>query len=296
MENIKSLLTPKELAEAIGASESSLRRWVDSGQIRMSRTAGGHRRIPLAEAIQFIRKSGATVVRPEMLGFADVVVDSRSAEQSDEEKLFELLNAADRASVRALLRGWYLEGRNLPEIFDGPVRLAMHRMGELWHHEDRGILIEHRATDICIEAIALMREFLPAVPSTAPLALGGGPANDPYLLPSMMAGAVLAEAGYRDGNFGANTPLELLGREATQRRARLVWLSISSCKDPRALLSEIQSLATTLSEQGISLVIGGRYHAECTPRGFSNVSPAASMSELAAYARGLLHAGKAVDR
>ena len=70
MISAKPLLTPKELADAIGASESSLRRWVDSGQINMSRTAGGHRRIPLAEAIQFIRGIGATVVRPEMLGLA----------------------------------------------------------------------------------------------------------------------------------------------------------------------------------------------------------------------------------
>src|SRR5215211_2356769 len=62
------LLTPKDLADAIGASESSLRRWVDSGRVKMSRTAGGHRRIPLAEAIRFIRETHATVVRPDLLG------------------------------------------------------------------------------------------------------------------------------------------------------------------------------------------------------------------------------------
>ena len=66
------LLTPKDLADAIGASESSLRRWVDSGRVKMSRTAGGHRRIPLAEAIRFIRETHATVVRPDLLGLGDV--------------------------------------------------------------------------------------------------------------------------------------------------------------------------------------------------------------------------------
>ena len=62
--NEKSLLTPKELAEAIGASESSIRRWVDTGDIRVARTAGGHRRITLSEAIRFIRQIEAPVVRP----------------------------------------------------------------------------------------------------------------------------------------------------------------------------------------------------------------------------------------
>src|SRR5688500_324070 len=71
------LLTPKELADAIGASESSLRRWVDRGRLPVSRTAGGHRRIPLATAIRFIRETGATVVRPELLGFDEVPATRR---------------------------------------------------------------------------------------------------------------------------------------------------------------------------------------------------------------------------
>ena len=70
--NGKSLLTPKELAEALGASESSVRRWVDSGDIRIARTAGGHRRIPLTEAIRFIRLINAPVVRPELLGLGSL--------------------------------------------------------------------------------------------------------------------------------------------------------------------------------------------------------------------------------
>jgi len=37
-------LSPRELAEALGVSESSLKRWVDAGKIAASRTEGGHRR------------------------------------------------------------------------------------------------------------------------------------------------------------------------------------------------------------------------------------------------------------
>src|SRR5687767_2559257 len=84
------LLTPKDLAAAIGASESSLRRWIDSGDIRVSRTAGGHRRIPLGEAVQFIRKIGAVIVRPEVLNMppAPILGDTASV---DEGRLFAAL-------------------------------------------------------------------------------------------------------------------------------------------------------------------------------------------------------------
>src|SRR4051794_17870331 len=95
----KTLLTPKELADAIGASESSLRRWVDGGRLRISRTAGGHRRIPVEEAVRFIRETGATLVRPEMLGLALAPRELRAAtkprhagpSQSDADRLFAAL-------------------------------------------------------------------------------------------------------------------------------------------------------------------------------------------------------------
>ena len=42
---MKPLLSPKELADAIGVSESSIKRWVDNGEIQATKTSGGHRRI-----------------------------------------------------------------------------------------------------------------------------------------------------------------------------------------------------------------------------------------------------------
>src|SRR5918993_5015465 len=106
---MEKLLTTKDLAEAIGASESSLRRWTDSGAIRTSRTAGGHRRIPLEEAVRFIRETGATVVRPELLGIADLArPDPRAQRLPEGEELFAALREGDRGLVRGLILSRYL--------------------------------------------------------------------------------------------------------------------------------------------------------------------------------------------
>ena len=66
----RTQLSPRTLGEAIGVSQSSLKRWADRGILRVHRTAGGHRRIDRREALRFIREAGFTVVRPELLGIS----------------------------------------------------------------------------------------------------------------------------------------------------------------------------------------------------------------------------------
>ena len=283
----KPLLTPRELAEAIGSSESSVRRWVDAGDIAISRTAGGHRRILLAEAVRFIRLIGAPVLRPDLLGLDAPPDDAAGgAPPGDADRLYEAIAAGDRGAARGLLAASYLKGRGLAELFDGPVREAMHRVGGLWAHDARGILVEHRATQICVDAVAMLQALLPP-PETdrpRPLALGGAPEGDPYQLPTMMAAAVVSEAGLRAVNFGPLTPVKLLGREAADQGARLVWLSVSAPQDFKALRREAAGLAATLAANGIDLVLGGRHRAECVPGAYDNVRVADSMADLAALA------------
>ena len=148
--------------------------------------------------------------------------------------------------------------------------------------------MEHRATDICLGVIAGMRALLPVPQPSAPLAIGGAPAGDPYQIPSLMAATTLAEAGWRDENFGANTPLELLADEATRSDARLVWLSVSAVVDPKSARAADRRLGATLASRGTPLVIGGHASADCLPRASSGVSGIHSMGELAAFARGLM--------
>src|SRR5688572_32988244 len=102
-EQHRPLVSPRDIANAIGASESSLRRWIDSGEIRISRTAGGHRRILLADAVAFIRKMGATVIRPQALGLGTLASDVGLPGQIDDDKLFNSLRAGDRDAARALI-------------------------------------------------------------------------------------------------------------------------------------------------------------------------------------------------
>lgn len=275
------LLTPKDLADAIGVSESALRRWVDAGRIAMSRTAGGHRRIVLQEAIRFIRKTGATVVRPELLGLGGL---APSSVDSDADHLHESLVSGDRDAVCRQVISKFMEGMSLHALFDGPLRAAFARIGELWQHDQRGILVEHRATAIAIQAVAELRRLLPDPGNGAPVALGCAPEGDPYQLPTMLAGAVMAECGFKEVDYGPNVPLALLAEEAKASGARLVWLSVTFAPDPASLLASVRKLARSLADHRIDLIVGGRAAAACAPREMPNVVFGSTLGELASRA------------
>jgi excisionase family DNA binding protein len=199
------LISPRYLAEALGVSESSLKRWVDAGKLEAARTEGGHRRIALAEALRFIRETGTPVVKPELLDLPEVAA---SREHGD--RLYDHLLAGDAPAVRGWLFARYLEGQTLAQLADGPIRTAMYALGDLWRHDPQGIFIEHRATAVVLQAVAQLRSMLAVAPANAPLALGGAPSGDPYLLPSQLACMVVEEAGLRAVNLGPETPVDAL--------------------------------------------------------------------------------------
>lgn len=267
---------------AIGVSESSLRRWVDSGEIETFRTKGGHRRIPVAAAMRFIRQSGSAIVRPDLLD-----LESGDTHQELPQRLFEAMRAGDRHKAAGLVMSLFMAGESIASICDGPLRDVMHQVGDLWHHSRLGIMHEHRATELCAQLLHDFRTALATVPSHAPVALGGAAEADVYTLPSAMVDLVLTDLGFKTVNFGARTPADLLADVAEEMDASLVWLSVSVDLPKERHRGELQRLARRLHDQGRALVIGGRHSHDINLGRMANVIMASSMRHLADVAQGM---------
>lgn len=286
---MKNTLSPKNLAVAIGVSESSVKRWADSGAIHIVRTAGGHRRIPLQEAVRFVRDAGVRVVRPELIGFPETSYDRNDpgSDQARADMLFEALRDGVRDGVLGLIQGWFLSGRDLSWIFDKPISDAMTRIGRLWLHQGDGVLLEHRATDLCIQAVTQLRLALPTESPDALVAVGASPADDPYLLASIMAATILQDAGMHAINLGPQTPLSVLQDAAETHHASMAWLSVSTETGAENASSGLDRLADAMQDGGIRLVVGGRAAGLLKSTRIPNLVFIDSMAELAAFAKGL---------
>ncbi|MEO6326290.1 MAG: B12-binding domain-containing protein [Thermoanaerobaculia bacterium] len=290
---VESLLTTKDLAYALGVSESSIKRWADEGVLRAARTVGGHRRVPLAEAIRFVRDRRLALAHAEVLGLSDVAaLRAEPMPANDSEALRELLLAGDEGRARGLLQSLFLSGTSVASILDGPVREALREIGELWHHDPAGIALEHRATDVCAQALHRLRSFLPENPD-APMAVGGSLEGDPYFLGSLAAATLLASEGYCVANLGASTPVASLEEAARRLSARLIWVNISSPPEPARVPALVAGLARAVAPMGVQVTVGGSgLDADALPR-LPNLHAGRSMAELAAFVRGLASAGSA---
>ncbi len=279
---MKRALSPRDLAAAIGVSESSLKRWADAGKITVARTEGGHRRIAIGEAVRFIRATGAQLVRPEVLGLAEIAAVAN--DDGGDDAFFQHLAAGNSRDARGVLIGMYLRGSSVAALCDGPIRAAMSRLGELWRHDATGVFVEHRATDACLHAVSQLRSLCEP-PDDGPVAVGGAPPGDPYLLPSLLASVVLASEGVRAINLGPDTPAATIMHAVEHHAPELVWLSVSTTP-PGGFAADLEPLERGLRERGRTLVIGGRHRHDVAGelRGAYFVS---SMAELAAFARGL---------
>ena len=282
--HLQRFLSPKDLARVIGVSESSLKRWVDEGKLKAVRTAGGHRRIAAKEALGFMRREGYPIKDPRPLGMAPAPDTDRALE----DHLHDLLKAGDLARARALVVQAFNNGMPMHALADGPIRTSLERIGSLWTHGSDGIATEHMATDTLLQAVLTIRLMLSEPAVNAPVAIGGAPTKDPYILPSLCCATVLQEAGYNPINLGPDTPLEALLGQVTKRTPRLIWLAVSTEDAALALKAPLRKHLDALTASGAHLVVGGRNARLLSLEARPRLHHSLTLGEVAAFAKGLL--------
>lgn len=250
-------LSTSEFAKALGVSDSSVRRLADTGELEIHRTRGGHRRIPVSEAVRYIRDTRAPVLKPELLGLE--VASQEAGRESAADRMLQVLEEGHASSVIGLMQWLYASGMNIAELCDGPIASAMHKIGDRWPHDKRAIFVEHRATILCGRALNQLRLSIPEPDEDAPKAIGGAMSGDMYLLPTLIASLVMYESGFNEINLGPNTPLDVLADAVIDESPNLVWLSIAEPFRSKSQLAEVHKLADVAQQHKTTFVIGGRH-------------------------------------
>lgn len=248
--NPRELLTPRQLSRAIGVSEASIKRWCDQGEIESSRTSGGHRRLPIASVLEFLKRTNHPVARPELLGVPSTTGKTEWTVSRERERFWTAIASGQEAAALQIIAGLLDsehalsaiaddillsddQRRNLSNLNDGrsdeSLAIIVHSLRSRWLHPDTG------------------------APAAFTAALDG--VRDSLRV--TLAELVLRERGWNATSLGTGLPFATLVSAIRRHTPRLLLLHVESIRDPERFSREMNSLhEATVAAQARLLVTG----------------------------------------
>jgi len=272
---LENNFSPKQVAQALQVSESSVKRWCDRGVIRTDRTLGGHRRIPLEHLMAFLESTNRRILDPTAIGLAaerqiarkelaKLASDSQASATSSEvseasirEQFERSLLLGDEHQCRKAISAWYAIHGGMASVADDLLAPTFQSVGEMWECGQADIYQERRGCEICIRLIHELRRLIPEPLSTAPLAMGGTSSGDLYQVANQLIEITFREAGWRTISLGSDVPFANLLAAAKKYHPKIFWLSVSHVEDEASFLDAFQEFSREMPK-GIMLVVGGR--------------------------------------
>jgi MerR family transcriptional regulator, light-induced transcriptional regulator len=257
IEIVRDYFSTREAAQAIGASESSIKRWCDRGLVATEKTRGGHRRIPAADLVGCIRGLRIHVADATILGLPSGTGDGAETSDRSVEALTRGLIEGDEAACRRVVFDRFLSGERLSEVGDRLIAQTFCRIGQLWEQGDAEVYQERRATEIMRRILSEIRGVLPAASAEAPLALGATPLGDHFCLPTSLVEIVLREIGWNAESLGISLPFVAMETAVRRYRPALFWISASYVGDPESFIEQYETFFDAHSPD-VAVVVGGR--------------------------------------
>ena len=246
--------TPKQVALALGVSESSVKRWCDSGRLKAGRTAGGHRKLPVWAVVQLVRETGQEIANPSALGM--VAVSARRRPDQVADQLYDVLLKGDEPACRELILGLYQQGASVVELGDDLLGPVLRRVGEGWHAGEVSVHEERRACEVVMAVLHELRRWIPQPDADAPLALTATPMQDFAEAPIRLVELTLLTAGWRTVMAGSGLPLSEIVAAVELRRPQLICLSATHLEDVGAYINEHNQLVLDRCFD-VPVIVGG---------------------------------------
>ena len=252
----EAAVSPKVASRALGVSESTLKRWCDRDLLKVTRTAGGHRKVAVSEILRLARLQGRPLAAPELVGLPPRGKTAFGDAGEQSQAMAAALLAGHEESVRQIIFELLANKYSLSSLFDQVIAAAFATIGERWACEEVGIYQERRACLILERILAEVRAL--QSPPTRALALGATLEGDHYSLASTMAELVLRDCGLDAVAIGTSIPAASCIQAIRTNMPAIFWLGVSRVPDVPAFLAGFSRLSSTCNELGVAIVVGGR--------------------------------------
>lgn len=284
---ISSLLSTKQVAQALGVSVTTVKRWVDDGILPAHRTAGGHRKLLMADVVRIARTGNLPQVdMSHLLPKVNLaVIDTDVLLQ----QLFTAFQMHEWEQVRHVLLNAYRSGMPIESISDFVIAPAMLHVGHEWIHGGATTVSqEHLITQAMVGTLYELGGMLRTpIVGERPIAIGGAPEHDHYVIPSLLAKLTLADSGWNAINLGPHTPFFAFIDAIEKWKPTLIWLSVSHLVDGDRFAKGYRELYSLAEKRGVAIAIGGRALTESVRMHLPYTSHSDGFTQFAAFAKSL---------
>jgi excisionase family DNA binding protein len=276
-----------QVAKALGLSVSTVKRWVDDGVLPAYKTAGGHRKLLLADVLELARRGDLPHADlSHLAGASRRIAQPAPAEISAE--LYQALLVGDVVRARYLIQGAFRRGTSIENLADQIIGPVMTRIGQDWEVGRIDVMEEHRASQLLAAVLYELKAVLEErAGKNRPRAVGGAPENDHSVLPTLLAQMVLLDAGWDAVNLGPNSPFRSLSKAIKDLRPRLLWLSVCHPVAEEEFVRDYRELYKQAEKAGVAVAIGGRALIEGIRAKIPYTTYGDGLGHLAAFARTL---------
>ena len=281
---VEELLSPKQVARAIGVSESSLKRWCDQGLIQTVRTAGGHRRLPIRDVIRFLRERKHSIVCPEVLGMPTRSPQSEIGLERGRISLAEALLEGNEAVARQIIFDLYLAKHSISVICDQVISRAFVEIGIRCDSQSANFYQARRSCEILLRTLYELRRAQPD-PDLAWNACGGTLTGDTCTLSTMIVELILRDGGWDAISLGVSIPAASMVQAILDTKPKLFWVSVTKIEDPKRFVRDFKQLADAAESTCTVLVVFGRALTEELRRQITFCCYCDTMQQLESFAK-----------
>ncbi|MBI4446410.1 MAG: helix-turn-helix domain-containing protein [Acidobacteria bacterium] len=258
--------TSRELAQMWNVSESTIKRWADRGELRCSRTAGGHRRFALSDICSFQMQRGfeATgLLQTEEWEDPDIEVAVNEKKFDKVRQLvFYLSSQNQRYKVQNLLERLCMRGMGIVDLYDDILVPVSDDATNKHVKKEISLAQQKLITTNLEDALYFLFPRLIRRLQNGKLALCAAPLNC-YCTPTVNAISRIVEVeGWECMNLGVNVPYEAMAEMVEKEPVNLVCVvSTQPCNGKNAA-REFQRLSRTAQNFRIPVILGGKGFSE----------------------------------
>ena len=263
MEN--TYISTREVADLLTVTDTTIKRWTNSGRLKCVKTLGGHRKYLLSEVENFANENNISITgvttplrkdQREQLGFA---LYSKNMDKAADIVMEEALQGDREGSFESLM---YLTKNRmkLADIVDNVIKPAMEKIGYMWETKKLDVKDEHLATDTIKTALSRLVAYLPHQKEKNIKVLLACSEGETHDLGLQALAYELELSGYSIQYLGADTPLKSIVKAVKKEKPDYIFISacVPSISDDN-FISGFKSLPKAAKGINAKLVAGGVY-------------------------------------